>query len=171
MCMYEESARVPLFMKFPKKFTPSEKLYDQVVSHIDVLPTLCDYLQVDSGNEMDGTSLMPLLRGESRAEDRNSAYIQYDGNGSRSNFQRCMIWGRWKLIVDLFKDETFYELYDLEEDVQETSNLMFDGKHDEIAEEMANRLAAHSRETGDLLTMAPFDAAGFRRKYEAFPVL
>lgn len=24
MCMYEESARVPLFMKFPKKFTPSE---------------------------------------------------------------------------------------------------------------------------------------------------
>ena len=68
-------------MKFWKKFTPSEKLYDQVVSHIDVLPTLCDYLQVDSGNEMDGTSLMPLLRGESRAEDRNSAYIQYDGNG------------------------------------------------------------------------------------------
>lgn len=55
--------------------------------------------------------------------------------------------------------------------MQETSNLMFDGKHDEMAEEMANRLAAHSRETGDLLTMAPFDAAGFRRKYEAFPVL
>lgn len=171
MCMYEESARVPLFMKFPKAFTPFEKSYDQVVSHIDVLPTLCDYLQMDSGNEMDGTSLMPLLRGESRAENINSAYIQYDGNGSRSNFQRCMIWGRWKLIVDLFKDETFYELYNLEEDVQETSNLMFDGKHDEIAEEMANRLAAHSRETGDLLTMAPFDAAGFRRKYENFPVL
>lgn len=171
MCMYEESARVPLYMKFPKAFAPSEKSYDQVVSHIDVLPTLCEYLQMDPENEMDGTSLMPLLRGEAGAKERNFTYIQYDGNGSRSNFQRCMVWGRRKLIVDFFKDETFYELYDLETDRQETTNLMFDGRYDKTAIEMAERLALHMKETGDLLTMNPVDAAGFRRKYEDFPAL
>lgn len=177
MCMYEESARVPLYMKFPKGFVPAEKSYDQVVSHIDVLPTLCEYLQMTPGNAMDGESLMPMLRGdvggsgEAEGNGRGYAFIQYDGNGSRSNFQRCMVKGRWKLIVDLFKDETYFELYDLETDVQETKNLMFGGKYDGVAEEMARSLASHMRETGDLLTLEAFDAERFRKNYGKFPVL
>lgn len=78
---------------------------------------------------------------------------------------------RWKLIVDLFKDETYYELYDLETDVQETKNRMFGGKYDGVAEEMARSLARHMRETGDLLTLEAFDAERFRKNYGKFPVL
>lgn len=171
MCMYEESARVPLYIKFPKEFVPARKSYDQVVSHIDVLPTLCEYLHMESGNEMDGVSLMPLLKGEKEDEIGGFALIQYDGNGSRSNFQRCMVQGRYKLIVDLFKDETFYELYDLETDVQETNNLMFDREYDGIAKAMAERLTSHMKTTGDLITLESFDGEGFRDRYERFPVL
>lgn len=171
MCMYEEAARVPLYLRFPNGFCPSSRAYNQAVSHVDVLPTLCDYLGLDPGYEMDGTSLMPLLRGDKKEEPGNTVWIQYDGNGSRSNFQRCVVQGRYKLIVDLFKDETFYELYDLEADAQETENLMFDREYDEIAGELADKLAAHMIETKDLVTLAPFDAEAFRRRYEAFPVL
>ena len=82
-----------------------------------------------------------------------------------------MVQGRYKLIVDLFKDETFYELYDLETDVQETNNLMFDREYDGIAKAMAERLTSHMKATGDLITLESFDGEGFRDRYERFPVL
>lgn len=169
MCMYEESTRVPLIMKFPKEFTPVKKSYEKVVSHINVLPTLCEYLQIEAGNGMSGTSLMPLLKGEKADESGGLAFIQYDGNGSRSNFQRCIVQGRWKLIVDLFKDEMYYELYDLEADVQESCNLMFDRQYDGIAKALGMRLAAHMEATGDLIRLEPFHAEKFRTRYEPFP--
>lgn len=171
MCMYEESARVPLFMRFPNGFHPASDSYDQVVSHIDVLPTLCEYLGLEAGYEMAGTSLMPLLRGEKKEDHGNTVFIQYDGNGSRSNFQRCVVQGRYKLIIDLFKDEVYYELYDIKEDAQEKNNLMFDCEHDEIAENLAKQLDDHMRETNDMVTLKPFDAKAFRKRYEAFPAL
>lgn len=164
MCMYEESARVPLYFKFPKGFKAAEKSYRQAVSHVDVLPTLCSYLSIVPGNRMDGDDLMPLLYGES-PQHVGRAYIQYDGNGSCSNFQRCIVKGRYKLIADMFKDETFYELYDVEEDAQETENLMFDKAYDGVARQLASLLAAHMVSTGDRLAMPAFQPGQFRETY------
>lgn len=171
MCMYEESAKVPLYIKFPGGFIPVQREVDQVVEHVDVLPTLCDYLGLEAPHRMDGKSRMPLLKGEEKERADGTAFLQYDGNGSRSNFQRCIIRGSYKLIVDFFKDETFFELYDLKTDGQETENLMFDPDHDEIARNLAARLAAHMTETGDLLAMPPFQPKKFRKMYQAFPAL
>lgn len=171
MCMYEESAKVPLYMKFPKNFRSSKQVYERVVSHVDVLPTLCDYLGLHPIQQMDGVSLMPLLEGKQMDSREGIAFIQYDGNGSRSNFQRCIVQGQYKLVVDLFKDETFYELYDLKEDPQETKNLMFEGMLDNVAREMVAGLAAHMVSSGDMLALPPFHPENFRKKYMDFPVL
>ena len=124
MCMYEEAVRVPLFMKFPKMSGIGRKSIPNIVEHVDVLPTLCDYLGLDISPSVDGRSLLPLIH-EKKVEWDETAYIKYDGNGSRSNFQRCVIKGDYKLIVDFFKGETFYELYCIGSDNQETKNLMF----------------------------------------------
>ena len=171
MCMYEESARVPLYMKFPKEFEVSQKEINQVVNHIDVLPTLCEYLNLKSGSGMDGVSLLPLIKGISQETDDAVTFIQYDGNGSRSNFQRCIIRGNYKLTADFFKDEVFYELYDLKQDVQETTNLMFAPEYDKMAREMAAELSAHMTASGDLLALPPFQPQVFRESYSDFPVL
>lgn len=171
MCMYEESSRVPLYIKFPKGFQPAKCEYAQVVSHLDVLPTLCDYLGLKVRQRMDGASLMPLLQGEKKDDWDGTAMIQYDGNGSRSNFQRCIVRGKYKLIVDLFKDETFYELYNLEEDPQEKENLLFDEEWDNLAKDMNRILRNHMKNSGDLLTMEPFDPRKFREIYQDFPAL
>ncbi len=176
MCMYEESARVPLHMKFPKGFSCEHRSFDQPVSHVDVLPTLCEYLGLETRQQMDGISLMPWIRGE--MGQKNVVYgsdrpiwIQYDGNGSRSNFQRCVVLGDYKLIVDLFKDEAYYELYNTVHDAQETENLAFDSSYDPLAEEMAGMLARHMEETGDLISWKPVSMRQFRERYEQFPVL
>lgn len=172
MCMYEESERIPLLIKFPEHGMPeglaAGTTVDRVVSQIDVLPTLCEYLGIHPQHEMDGRSLLALLTGEAEGWE-DIAYSQYDGNGSRSNFQRCIIKGRYKLIVDMFQQETFYELYDVESDPQEKENLMFDPRYDETAREMAALLAAHMVSSGDLLALPAFSPEKFRNLYEDFP--
>ena len=170
MCMYEESARVPLYIKFPAGSLPERTAVEKTVSHVDVLPTLCEILNLHPQSPMDGRSLMPLIRGEEE-DTGGEALIQYDGNGSCSNFQRCVVTGEWKLIVDMFKDETFFELYDLAGDPQETENLMFSGREDARALAMWERLDRHMRDTGDRLSLPPLNPQAFREAYGPFPRL
>ena len=168
MCMYEESARTPLYIKFPKGFPLSKQVFEKTVGQVDLLPTFCDYLGLHPENAMDGRSLMPLLEG--REEDAGGeAFIQYDGNGSCSNFQRCIVKDGWKLIVDMFKDEAFFELYDLENDPQETENRMFSGDQDARALKLWEILGSYMRRTGDRLRLPALDPEAFRRAYAAFP--
>lgn len=169
MCMYEESVRTPVYVKFPASSGLHKgAVCQEPVSHLDILPTLCDYLGLCTGNDMDGQSLMPLLHGEKTGVLERDLFIQYDGNGSRSNFQRCVVSGNYKLIADIFKDEIYYELYDLEKDVQEMDNLMFQEEYDGRACAMAEALARHMKDTGDLLTLPELRPKEFREKYEEF---
>lgn len=167
MCMYEEAVRVPLTMKLPAGMKADQKVYDQVVRHVDILPTLCDWLELKPRQQMDGRSLGPLLEGGEGWE--NTAFIQYDGNGSRSNFQRCIVEKDQKLIVSWFKDEVYYELYDLSRDGQEQDNLLFNEQHDRLSEHLSRRLAAHMNATGDKLTLPELNPARFRQQYGPFP--
>ena len=164
MCMYEEAARVPLSMKFPHGSYKGTKI-SQTVSHVDFMPTLCEFLDIHPSNDMDGKSLMPLISGTCKESEDGTAFIQYDGNGALSNFQRCIVKGDYKLIVDFFKDETYYELYHLSEDRQETTNLMFDPEYDDRAKGLAAELARHMVETADHLDFPSFQPEKFRKIY------
>src|SRR6266849_3914765 len=54
---------VSLIMRGPGGFTGGQ-VYDALISHIDIFPTLCDLLQIDPPAWLQGSSFMPLLRGE-----------------------------------------------------------------------------------------------------------
>lgn len=97
MCMYEESARTPVYIKFPKGYSCSKKKYDQYISSIDIFPTICEFLGLHPVHKVDGESLMPILTGQKQELDRKELYIQFDGNGARSNFQRCVMKDGYKL--------------------------------------------------------------------------
>lgn len=161
MCMYEESARTPVYIKFPQGKYRGVSV-DTAVSHIDIQPTLCDYLGMDSTSQMDGRSLLPLLDG---GEINKPVFIQFDGNGARSNFQRCIIDGKYKLIADIFKDEVYYELYDVCEDIQETKNLLFEAEIPQIAYAMLDQLMVHMERTRDLVTLPAADLNQFVKEY------
>jgi arylsulfatase A-like enzyme len=152
MCMYEESVRTPLFVKFPSDYRPTVRSTDTLVSGVDVFPTICDFLGVSAPEGMSGVSLMPLVEGKSI--DRERIFIQFDGNGARGNFQRCVVQGRHKLIVDLFKDEIFIELYDVLDDPQEMTNLAFaKASHEALIRQMLGDLRELLRSTNDLLEL------------------
>ncbi len=163
MCMYEEATHVPLGIKSPKG-RPSVKQSTELVSHIDVLPTLCDLLEVERPPNLSGISLRNTIeRGASI--DREHIFVQYDGNGSRGNFQRCLVKQDHKLIVDLFQNEIYFELYDLQQDRQEKYNLAFEKQT--IARDMINILQGVMLDTSDEITFSMRDYDRFLINYSA----
>ena len=168
MCMYEESVRVPLYIKYPASWGIGHREIDSVVNHVDVLPTLSEALALGNAAEPDGKSLLRISRGE---ETRNEpTFIQFDGNGALSNFQRSVVYGNHKLIVDFFKDEFFLELYDVVNDREETENLIFNPEYDGKASELASLLAMHMARIHDHLGFPPFNPAEFRAVHEDFVI-
>jgi N-acetylglucosamine-6-sulfatase len=124
---YEESARIPLVVWFPKAITP-QSAPDGLALNIDVAPTLLELAGVPVPGAMEGRSLMPLLRGSAR-DWRTSFLVEYF---SDRVFPRVLNMGyqavrtdRWKYIryTEL---EGMDELYDLVADPNEMSNVIGD---------------------------------------------
>ena len=69
--LFEEVLRVPLIVRFPDRQFASLRV-DEVVSLVDIAPTVLDYIGVMPGLEMQGRSLIPLLTDE--PGDSRSAY-------------------------------------------------------------------------------------------------
>lgn len=164
MCMYEESARTPMYIKFPNSCYKGKKV-ETAVSQIDLMPTLCDFFKISPKHTPDGKSLLPFLEGNQKD---TPVYIQFDGNGARSNFQRCIILGDYKLIADIFKDEVYYELYNVKSDVLETKNLLFvdDAKALVTANEMLKKLIEHMKDTKDLIQLPNINLQQFIETYK-----
>lgn len=161
MCMYEESAHVNLAIKSPKG-CPYVKQSSELVSHIDILPTLCDLLGIKTPPNLPGTSLHSTLK-LATPIDRSHIFIQFDGNGARGNFQRCIVHKNHKLIVDFFKDEIFFELYDLEDDPQEKYNLAFDEQ--KRVQKLIEILLRIMQDTSDEITFSLHDYDEFLHAY------
>lgn len=140
---YEESVRIPLFMRWPQAIKPG-RVVDQFALNIDLAPTLLEIAGVSAAKEMDGRSLVPLLRGEPAAW-RKSFVIEYF---SDKVFPRVLQMGyqavrteRWKYIR--YRELTgMDELYDLGADPFEMRNLIDDPQ----AQDALHTLRAHLAE-------------------------
>lgn len=173
MCMYQESVKVPLLLRLPRSASRCQhqvlqtdgmpvipkspapqnqtcRHITQNVSHIDILPTLCHYLGLETPPGIEGTSLHHLIE-DPRRSPACPVFIQYDGNSCLSGFQRCIIDGEHKLILDIFRQEAFFELYNIAADPEETTNLLFEQSHDSEGARLFPSLLEHMREISDPL--------------------
>ena len=126
--LFDESIRVPLIMRFPRKL-PARRVVDQQVSHIDIMPTLFDLLGLPIPAFMEGSSLLPLIDGDSTAF-REAAYCQTTPAGwqalaSDDREIYAIRTTSWKLILntDAQRSMRKFELYNLCTDPGETRNL------------------------------------------------
>lgn len=158
MCCYEEAAHVPLFIKLPAAMAAGHAEHtDQLVSHVDILPTVLECAGRPVPEGVSGVSLLPVMQGSPL--ERECVFIQFDGNGALGNFSRTVVCGHHKLNVDLFKDEAFFEMYDLAKDPQEMNNRAFEDES--RVRELLARLIDHMQRTGDHLELTP-------RAYDTF---
>jgi len=122
---YEESARIPLLMRWPKLIKRGSSI-NQLVLNIDLASTLLEIGGAPGTAAMHGRSLVPLLRGK-EVPWRHSFLIEYFSDTvfprmAKMGYQ-CVRTERWKYIhyVDL---RGMDELYDLRADPLEMENLI-----------------------------------------------
>jgi N-acetylglucosamine-6-sulfatase len=125
---YEFSARTPLIMYHPT-LAAGGQTPDQLVTQIDLGPTLLDAAGVEVPASMQGRSLLPYLDGSGTA-GREVLYLEqnYDGHAPHTNSWQSVIDDRYKYIR--YNDyNNVDELYDMQADPDEINNLVNAPEH------------------------------------------
>ena len=120
---YEGGIRVPLIVKWPGVTAAGRTVDDPVISN-DLYPTCLAVAGLDQNpvQHMDGVNLQPLLAGEGSLPSRSLFWHFPHYNKHPSSVPSSVIRkGDWKLIETF--DPTGVELYNLANDLGETTNL------------------------------------------------
>lgn len=129
--LYEATTRVPLLVHLPGQTVAVRHAHP--VGLVDIAPTVRDLVGLDI--TADGSSLVPILRGDDGADRHRAVYIEslegYLRNGWAPLF--AVVRGSMKYI-----DAPRPELYDLDADPNETHDLV--SKKPDVAADLADRL-------------------------------
>ncbi|MFA6290976.1 MAG: sulfatase [Victivallales bacterium] len=150
------------------------RVVDSLVSHVDIFPTLCDYLEIPRNERLQGVSLFPILTGQSDSV-RDEIFAEINAHVAYEPM-RCIRTHRHKYIRHLLEnshnlvmancDESpskdflithswnaqeivKEELFDLYFDPQECHNLVNDPDKSGILNNLRERLDAWMLETND----------------------
>jgi len=121
--MYEESLNTPLVMMLPKGLNARGEI-NEMVQNIDYAPTFLELAGAPIPADMDGVSLVPLLKGEHPKDWRKAIYYHYYEYPAEHSVKRHygVRDSRYKLI-HFYRDIDVWELYDLQNDPQELHNI------------------------------------------------
>ena len=135
MELYDQAIKLPLIIKFPNF---NHRKIETNVSHLDILPTLLDYLEIENDrNNFDGESLVEYIKNDNFPVERY-VYSQYSGNQvAIGDIRRGIIGKNIKYIWDGDNEE---ELFDLEKDALEMVNLASDKRYSRVKETLKSNL-------------------------------
>ena len=154
-CFFEASVRVPFILRFPKRVQPAK--YDELVESVDLLPTLFELAGLPEPYTSQGRSLVGLIAASGDQYIPRQAVFSENVipeviTGNRESFEfvkgegiggvrhpdaKMVRTRRWKFV---YYPEGFAELYDLESDPKENTNLADDPQHRETVYQMKDRL-------------------------------
>ena len=123
---YEESEKVPMIVSYPGHARTDVVDTEHLVSGLDVVPTVCDYVGIEPPAHVRGRSLRPIVEGRATPWRDHVAAELSDGRMIRSR--------RYKYVT--YRDDPLEQLFDMQVDAGETRNLAGEAK-------MASVLADH----------------------------
>jgi arylsulfatase A-like enzyme len=146
--MYEPSIRMPFLVRWPAAIKPGS-VQDRLAINPDFAPTFLDAAGVAVPPEMQGRSLVPLLKGESPADWRTSFYYRYyhDPGHHNTRAHYGVRTETHKLIYYWRKDQ--WELFDLRQDPHELRNLYSDPAQQPLVAKLKAELSRLKRELKD----------------------
>ena len=114
---------------------------EALCSTVDIAPTILARAGLSPYNGMQGRDILSVIRGDAPA--REEALVEFEDNGPKMGFEkppvaRALLTRRHRLTLYLGCE--WGELYDLQEDPQETRNLWDDPACSGIRRELAERL-------------------------------
>ncbi len=148
---YEQASRIPLIVVAPG-VTTGGPASAALVESVDIYPTLCELAGLPVPENLDGTSLAPVLKNP--ASDTKESIFHVFPRGNRIG--RAVRTARYRLVEwkrpGARPDRAVLELYDYESDPDETKNLA--EEHPEVVAELRKVLAAEP-EAKPQITSAP----------------
>jgi arylsulfatase A-like enzyme len=184
--LYDRGTGVMLIMRGPGGFLGGG-VVDEMVSQIDLYPTICELAGIETPDFAQGCSLLPMMRGDAPMV-RDAVFTELTYHAAYDP-QRAIRTPRWKYVrrfddygkpvlpniddspsKDVLvaagwgeRDVPREELYDLVLDPEEGQNLAGDEACEHVRAELAERLERHMRDTADPLLDGPVPApAGAR---------
>ena len=136
--LYENLLRIPLLIKLPDSLSIyiKTKQIDVRVRSVDIVPTILDILEITSETNLDGCSLLPLIKGELN----NIKSIYTISEVGRKKL--CVYKKQWKFILnDLIGEK---KLVNIDNDPHEENNLL--SVHPNIAHELESYIRKYVAE-------------------------
>lgn len=143
---YDESLKIPMFIRYPEWFQPGTIVDDVIASNIDWAPTLLDIAELPDIYGMDGVSLRKIASHEvPRHEILYEVWHENETPAMRG--VRTM---QYKYIYS-FCDDTTEQFFDLVNDPEENTNLINDPAYKIIIQYYRCKLDSMRTATGDIL--------------------
>jgi arylsulfatase A-like enzyme len=163
---YEESVGIPLMIKVPGK--TRGQTYAPPVSQIDLTPTLLDLMgRPEVAHSLPGKSLVPRMSGEQ--SDQETVFCQWhplresvsgrwlpeDASPERKEEIQKALMASWRMAISpdgwklCLREGDLSQLYNLEEDPQETTNLYGRPEHEAIVRDLSKRIKEQGESVGD----------------------
>lgn len=157
--MYDEIYRVPMIFKPPGG--TEVRRSGSPVNLMDVTATMVDLMageelsSIGHDIELDGRSMLPLAKGATEWY-KPVNYSEYHGNWFGHYSTRMVTDAKWKLVWNLWD---LGELYNLEEDPGEMTNLFYESGHRPVRDQYFDLLMEEARRTedGQLRLLSPDD--------------
>lgn len=148
--MYEEITGIPFIVRYPG-IVPKGEVCGQVISHIDITPTVMDAAGLERPKLLEGESILSIFRNPGEEKTRNAFIefgryeIDHDGFGGLQLI-RAIRSGDYKLCVNLLSSD---ELYDLKKDPYEMNNLISDPEYKTVRNKLHDTLLKWMNDTRD----------------------
>ena len=147
--IYDESFKTPLLIRWPNQINPGIT-NEEMVQNLDFAQTFLEAAQIKAPADMQGESLMPLLKGESQGWDREAVYYHYyEYPGWHAVKRHYGIVTKDYKLAHFYYDIDEWELYDRKKDIHEMKNIYSDPDYKDVVLELKKRLSELRIKYGD----------------------
>ncbi|MDY7077343.1 MAG: sulfatase [Chloroflexota bacterium] len=182
--LYDPGIGTSLVMRWPARGISGGRRFNELISHVDVLPTLLEGIELAVPDDLHGKSFWPLLQGQPYEPNReifaektyHTAYEPMRGIRTRTHklilnldvgpgfdvpadIRQSPIYP--SIIDQVVVERDYIELYDLEQDPNETVNLAGRPELAEVEKELRKRMSQWMSQTNDPILQGPVPSPFF----------
>lgn len=138
--IYDESFKTPLLIRWPNEITPGTT-NEEMVQNLDFAQTFLEAAQIEVPADMQGESLMPLLKGNTAQWDRDAVYYHYyEYPGAHMVKRHYGIVTKEYKLLHYYHDVDEWELYDRQKDPNEMNNVYNDPAYADLVTRLHEEL-------------------------------